>query len=76
MDNSLDVGRDIHYYISYNMEPLKITKIIRVGASLGIIIPKTILDAVDLKRGDQIFVVVREDMSVQLIKNKIKTISC
>lgn len=57
------------------MENLRITKVIKVGTSNGIIIPKEVLTAVGLERGDQVFVAVREDLSVQLIKNTFKIIS-
>lgn len=75
MENYLHEGGDIEYYINYNMEPLKITKIIRVGDSLGIIIPKELLESTALKRGDQVFLAVREDLSLQIIKNTLKIIT-
>lgn len=59
----------------YNMEPLRITKVLRVGDSLGIIIPKDILNVTNLKRGDQVFIAVREDLSIQIIKNTLTIIS-
>lgn len=71
----MDGGPDIEYYTSYNMETLRITKVIRVGDSLGIIIPKEVLKATALERGDQVFVAVREDLSIQIIKNTLKIIS-
>lgn len=70
----MDGGRDREYYIVYNMEQLRVTKVLRVGDSLGIIIPKAILKACCLERGDQVFVAVREDLSIQIIKNNLKII--
>lgn len=75
MENYFADGGDILYYYNINMEQLRITKVIKVGTSLGIIIPKEVLNACALERGDQVFVAVREDLSVQLIKNTLKIIS-
>lgn len=75
MDKKIAGGRDILYYNYTDMENLRITKIIKVGDSFGIIIPKEVLTATGLARGDQVFVAVREDLSVQLIKNTFKIIS-
>ncbi len=57
------------------MALLKITRIIRVGSSLGIIIPKVYLDAVNLKRGDDVFLAVCEDKEIRIIKYPYPTIT-
>jgi len=36
------------------MEYIKVTKVIKNGTSLGIVIPKSILTALDISRGDAI----------------------
>ena len=36
------------------MEQLRITKVIRVGNSLAVVIPKNILGALNMERGDQV----------------------
>ena len=36
------------------MEQIQITKVNKIGNSLGIIIPKNILTALDIQRGDQV----------------------
>ena len=48
------VGRDREYNYCENMENLYITKVVRVGNSLGVIIPKNILVGINFKRGDTI----------------------
>jgi hypothetical protein len=75
VDNVFAVGRDIHYNNNYYMEPLRITKVIQVGSSLAIILPKPLLHAVDFQRGDQVFLAVREDLSISIKKVDIKIIS-
>lgn len=57
------------------MEQLRVTKVVRVGSSLAVIIPKALLCAVDFRRGDQVFLAVREDLSLEIKKLNIKTIS-
>lgn len=65
-------GRGLWYYNSYNMEQLHITKVIMVGNSLGVILPKNILDAINLQRGDQVYFLINEDSSITI--KKINTI--
>lgn len=36
------------------MQSYNITKIIKIGSSLGVVIPKNILNALTLERGDQV----------------------
>lgn len=43
---------EYNYYI--NMENVDITKVVKVGTSLGIIIPKHILTSCEIQRGDHI----------------------
>lgn len=55
-----------------------ITKIVRVGTSLGVVIPKEFLTAYKLQRGDQVvFVCVDDDIVgiAKLQEVKIKTIN-
>lgn len=46
------------------MNYVKITKLIKVGDSLGIIIPKNILDALKWERGDQIVFGVYDETNI------------
>lgn len=58
----LQGGRGIEYHYSNDMEKVIITKIIKTGNSLCIVIPSSILSAVGFKRGDQVvFGIIRED---------------
>jgi len=45
-------GRVYNYY--NNMENVNITKVIKVGTSLGIIIPKQLLTDLNILRGDHV----------------------
>lgn len=57
------------------MEQLRVTKVVKVGSSLAVIVPKALLCAVDLQRGDQVSLAVRGDLSLEIKKLNIKTIS-
>lgn len=48
------MGRGLYCKYSKYMERITITKIIKNGNSLGVNIPKNILLALDIKRGDQV----------------------
>lgn len=41
-------------YNCYNMDTLRISKVTRVGNSLGIVIPVEIIRGLNIKRGDQV----------------------
>lgn len=47
-------GRGIPYNDNNDMEQIRITKVIRTGTSLCVVIPKEILHALNLQRGDQV----------------------
>ena len=75
VDSRVATGRDIRYYNNYYMEPLRITKVIRIGSSLGVILPVALIDATSLKRGDQVFLAVCKDLSLSIKKVDIKIIT-
>lgn len=50
----VDGGRGYHYNDTNDMEQIRITKVIRTGTSLCVVIPKEILQALSLQRGDQV----------------------
>lgn len=75
MDKNFDRGGDSEYNYNTYMEPLYITKIVKVGTSLGIVIPINYLDATGLQRGDQVFLAVREDLGLIIKKVDLKVIS-
>lgn len=75
MDSKFDGGRDTNYNDNTYMEPLKITKIVKVGTSLGIVLPIKYLEATGLKRGDQVFLAVCKDLSINIKKVDTKIIS-
>lgn len=54
MHNFLDGGRGGLYTNSTNMQNVYITKVIKTGNSLSVVIPKPFLKAYNLERGDQI----------------------
>lgn len=63
MDKSFAGGRDRGYYDDYYMGEFHLTKLIKVGDSLGIVIPKNILRAYGWERGDTIaFVFASDDL--------------
>lgn len=49
-----DRGRGYSYNDNNDMEQIRITKIIRTGTSLCVVIPKEILQALKIERGDQV----------------------
>lgn len=50
------------------MERVRITKIIKSGTSLAVVIPKSILNALNLERGDQIIFGIIDDKTIALRK--------
>lgn len=50
----MDNGRGLLYTYDKYMDKSRYTKLVKVGTSLGIVIPKPILDAYRLQRGDPI----------------------
>lgn len=49
-----DGGRVLLYNDNHYMEYIRTTKIIRNGTSLSVVIPKEILKALKMERGDQV----------------------
>lgn len=47
-------GRDIYYNNCNYMEDLYLTKIVKVGNSLAVVVPKNVLHGLDWKRGDRV----------------------
>ena len=54
MDNFLVNGRGRGYNDYHYMEYIRTTKIIKTGSSLCVVLPKEILKAMNMQRGDQI----------------------
>lgn len=50
------------------MEPIRITKVIKVGTSYGLVIPLALLESANLKRGDQVTLVANIDNSINIKK--------
>lgn len=75
MDKNFDGGGDTDYNDYTYMEPLKITKIVKVGTSLGVVLPINYLEATGLKRGDQVYVTVDLDDQIRLTKVYLPVIS-
>lgn len=50
------------------MEQIRITKVIRTGTSLCVVIPKEILHALKIERGDQVFFSIYDENSLILHK--------
>lgn len=50
------------------MERIRITKIIKSGTSLAIVIPKSILEAFKLERGDQVVFGYIDDKTIAIRK--------
>lgn len=46
------------------MEYIRTTKLINIGDSRGIVIPKSVLTALNIKRGDQFFVGIIDDQTI------------
>lgn len=63
-----DRGR-VYPYNDYNdMENIKITKIIKTGTSLCVVIPKSIRHALNFERGDQVVFGILDDQSLVIRK--------
>lgn len=68
MDNFLYVGRVLLYNDYHDMEQIRITKIIRNGTSLSVVIPKEILQALKIQRGDQVAFSILNERSIVISK--------
>lgn len=53
------------------MEIVQITKIIKTGNSLCVVIPKNILNALNLQRGDQVVFGIYDDHSLVVRKLQV-----
>ncbi len=49
-----DMGWGRAYTNDYNMENIKVGKVIKVGSSLAVVVPAQLARAMNLERGDQI----------------------
>lgn len=59
----------VYPYNDYNdMENIQITKIIKTGTSLCVVIPKNIRDALKMERGDQVVFGILDDQSLVIRK--------
>lgn len=47
-------GRDMYYTYYMNIENVLVTKVTKLGSSLGIVVPKPILTELNICRGDYI----------------------
>lgn len=61
-------GRGVVYHDNHDMEKIRITTINRSGSSLAVVIPKEILQAVHIKRGDQVVVCAHSEGTIVLRK--------
>lgn len=50
------------------MERIRITKIIKSGTSLAVVIPKSILEALELQRGDQVVFGIVDSKTIAIRK--------
>lgn len=57
------------------MEPIRITKILKIGNSIGVVVPKHVFGSIGLQRGDQVMLSITEDNILCIKKLNIKTIS-
>ena len=51
---TIDRGRDIRHTNHYNMENIKVGKVLKVGTSLAVVIPAELARALHIERGDQV----------------------
>lgn len=65
---SLRKGCGIPYNDNNDMEQIRITKVIRTGTSLCVVIPKEILHALKIERGDQVCFGILDDNSLVIRK--------
>lgn len=68
VDNFIDGGRVYSYNDYHDMEQIKITRVIRNGTSLSVTIPKEILQALKIERGDQVAVSILNEKSIIISK--------
>ena len=61
-------GRGLLYNDYNDMEYIRTTKIIKTGTSLCIVIPKNILDALKMERGDQVVFGILPDNTLAIRK--------
>lgn len=61
-------GWGVRYNDNHYMEFLRTTKVIKTGTSLCVVIPKPILKALGIERGDQIAFGVYADNTIMLRK--------
>lgn len=68
-------GRGLEYNDSNDMETIRITKIIRTGNGLCVVIPKNILQALHMERGDQVCFGIIDDYTLAIRKITSKDLS-
>ena len=61
-------GRVLPYNDYNDMEQIRITKVIRTGTSLCVVIPKEILQALKIQRGDQVCFGIYDNNSLVIRK--------
>ncbi len=61
-------GRGCSYNDNNDMEYIRTTKVIKTGSSLCVVIPKTILDALKIERGDQVVFGIADENSLVIHK--------
>lgn len=62
------MGWGFVYNDYHDMEQIRITKIIRNGTSLSVTLPKEILQALKIQRGDQVVVRIFDERSIIISK--------
>ena len=65
---NFDGGRGYRYNDCNDMERLIITRIIKTGNSLCVVLPKNILHALKLERGDQVVFGIYDEQSLVIRK--------
>jgi antitoxin component of MazEF toxin-antitoxin module len=65
---SFDGGWVYLYNDNHDMERVRITKVIKSGTSLAVVIPKSVLEAVELERGDQVVFGIVDDKTIAIRK--------
>lgn len=66
MFSAIAWGCSLYYNYNNTMETLKITKIVKVGTSLAVVLPVSILKALEWQRGDTLLFAFLSDDSLTI----------
>jgi antitoxin component of MazEF toxin-antitoxin module len=64
----IDGGPGCRYYNGYNMEVIRIGKIIKIGNSLAVVLPKNVAQELKFERGDLVTYAVYGENSIVIKK--------